>query len=37
MENQFNEQEAREKISEEVRAELNNMGYRILEADEVGS
>ena len=38
MENQeFNEQEVREKISDEVRAELNNMGYRILEADEVGS
>ena len=36
-ENQFNEQEVREKISDEVRAELNNMGYRILEADEVGS
>ena len=37
MENQgFNEQEVREKISEEVRAELNNMGYRILEQDEIG-
>ena len=36
-ENQFNEQEVKEKISEEVRAELNNMGYRILEADEIGS
>ena len=38
MENQgFNEEQARERISDEVRAELNNMGYRILEADEVGS
>ena len=38
MENQgFNEQEVKEQISQEVRAELNNMGYRILEADEIGS
>ena len=36
-ENTFNEQEVKEQISQEVRAELNNMGYRILEADEVGS
>ena len=36
MENQFNEQEAREKISEEVRAELNNLGYRLLDQDQVG-
>ena len=35
-ENTFNEQEVREQISQEVRAELNNMGYRILEQDEVG-
>lgn len=33
----FNEQEVKEQISQEVRAELNNMGYRILEADEIGS
>lgn len=38
MENQgFNEEQVKEQISQEVRAELNNMGYRILEADEVGS
>ena len=36
-ENTFNEQEVKEQISQEVRAELNNMGYRILEADEIGS
>lgn len=36
-ENTFNEQEVKDRISDEVRAELNNMGYRILEADEVGS
>ena len=35
-ENNFNEAEMREKITDEVRAELNNMGYRILEQDEVG-
>lgn len=39
MENQntFNEQEARERISDEVRAELNNLGAKILEQDQVGS
>ena len=39
MENQnnFNEEQVKERISDEVRAELNNMGYRILEADEIGS
>ena len=36
-ENTFNEQEVKEQISQEVRAELNNMGYRILEADEISS
>ena len=36
-ENTFNEQEVKDRISDEVRAELNNMGYRILEADEIGS
>ena len=37
MENQeFNEQEVREQISLEVKAELNNLGARILEQDEIG-
>lgn len=36
-ENTFNEQEVKEQISQEVRAELNNMGYRILEQDEISS
>ena len=36
-ENTFNEEQVKEQISQEVRAELNNMGYRILEADEIGS
>ena len=38
MENQgFNEEQARERISDEVRAELNSLGAKILEQDEVGS
>ena len=35
--NTFNEAEVKEQISLEVRAELNNLGYRILEQDEVGA
>lgn len=34
---EFNEEQVREQISLEVRAELNNLGYRILEQDEVGA
>ena len=35
-ENTFNEQEVKERISDEVRTELSEMGARILEQDEVG-
>ena len=35
-ENNFNEAEMREKITDEVRAELNNLGYKLLDQDQVG-
>ena len=34
---EFNEEQVREQISLEVRNELNNLGYRILEQDEIGA
>ena len=35
-ENNFNEQEVKERITDEVRAELNNLGYKLLDQDQVG-
>ena len=36
-ENTFNEQEVKERITDEVKAELNNMGYKLLNQEDVGS
>ena len=36
-ENNFNEQEVKERITDEVKAELNNMGYKLLNQEDVGS
>ena len=35
-ENNFNEQEVKERIADEVRAELSNLGYKLLDQDQVG-
>ena len=35
-ENTFNEQEVKERIADEVRAELSNLGYKLLDQDQVG-
>lgn len=35
--NNFNEEQVKQEISDQVRAELNNLGYRILEQDQIGA